>query len=292
MNHTTDFDFIEPVKLADNLMFFYWGRHPKHDNIDMQLGGGAYVIFEGNEAIAIDSMNLPGHGRWVRNYMEKEYAISKFTLVNSHWHEDHIAENHVYADGPIIAHEDTRALMIKHRDSLQTGAHNGVPAFPVVLPTICFRNRLDIWCGSIKIELHQFAIHELGHIAAYLPDQKILIVSDMLEDPIWFFSFDVADADTQIAELQRMSGMQLDHIFPVHGDLDTIRNGGYDGSLIQHNADYLTQMMAKKDSSDFRQMKVEQFIQQALDIGELHWWEPYRQVHTVNIKTIEKLSIR
>ncbi|MEZ5501550.1 MAG: hypothetical protein R3E50_02420 [Halioglobus sp.] len=126
---------IEPVRLAENLMYFYWGRHPGHSNLDMELGGGAHVIFAGNDAVVIDSMNLPGQGAWVRDYMSDTFGIERFRLVNSHWHEDHIGENHVYADCGIIGHADTRRLMLEHRDRLERGWHSGVPPFRVVPPT-------------------------------------------------------------------------------------------------------------------------------------------------------------
>lgn len=282
-------DYIEPVILADNLIFFYWGRHPGHGNLDMQLGGGAWVIHDGRDAVVVDSMNLPGQGSWVRRYMEEKYGITRFTLVNTHCHEDHIAENHVYADSTIIAHEDTRRLMMEHRKSLERGSP-GVPAFPVVLPDVTFRQRLDIWCGHTLIELHEFAIHERGHIAAYLPRQQTILVGDMLEDPVWIFHFDVAPADVQIAELKRMAAMDLQHIYPAHGDIDTIRNGGYGTSFIQCSIGYLEKMLAASQRADFMASTAQDYIAAELDKGELHWWPPYEQVHAMNLRTLQQLA--
>lgn len=281
-------DYIEPIRLADNLIFFYWGRHPQHDNLDMQLGGGACVIFSGTEAIVFDSMNLPGQGSWVRHYMESHHGIRKFILVNSHCHEDHIAENHVYADCTLVAHEDTRRLMQQHRERLQQGSP-GVPGFPVVLADITFRGRLDLWCGTTKVELHEFRIHEQGHIAVYLPQQKILLAADMLEDPLWIFHFDFAEAAVQIAEFERMAAMDIEHIYPAHGDVETIRRGGYRKDFIQQTVTYLQRMMAAKDDPDFMQRDAQSFIADFLQAGDLHWWEPYAQVHAANCKTLQEM---
>ena len=37
---------IEPIRINDNLIYFYWGRHPSHANMDMRLGGGCHGPLE------------------------------------------------------------------------------------------------------------------------------------------------------------------------------------------------------------------------------------------------------
>ena len=58
------------------------------------------------------------------------------------------------------------------------------------------------------------AIHCEGRLAVYLPDDKILLAADMLEDPIWIFNFDFATSiQTQLAEFERMSAMGIERIY-------------------------------------------------------------------------------
>ena len=280
-----EFNYIEAIPLAHNLLFFYWGRHPQHASIDMRLGGGSFVVYEGKEAVMIDCMNLAGHGQYVRDFMTREHGIERFTLVNTHWHEDHIAENHVYSDCTIIAHTMTRRLMAENRSSLELGSP-GVPPFPVVLPTVCFSGRLDIWCGSTLIELHEFAIHEHGHICACLSGQKTLLAADMLEDPVWFFSFDVATPEAQIAEYKRMAAMDIEHLYTVHGDVDTQRHGGYSKDFIHANAAYLQRMINAAVDGSLDKKSAEEMISKELAAHTLHWWEAYREVHELNKKTV------
>lgn len=281
---------IEPVRIAPNLIYFYWGRHPEHENIDMKLGGGAYVIFEGVEAIAIDSMNLPGQGEWVRAYMQEHHGIEHFRLVNTHWHEDHIGCNSVYSDCTIIGHRKTRELMLQHKETLEAGSREGVPPFKVVPPDVTFSGRLDVYCGHTEVQLHEFTIHEHGHLAVYLPSQKILLAADMLEDPIWIFQFDFAAPAIQIAEFERMAQMDIERLYPTHGDLDTIRKGGYSKAFITHSINYLNRMIAAGGDKDFVSREAQHFIADELAAGELHWWGPYALVHEINQKTIAKLK--
>lgn len=281
---------IEPVQLAPNLMYFYWGRHPDHENSDMRLGGGAHVIFEGNEAIAFDSMNIPGQGDWVRQYMQDKFGIEHFRLVTSHWHWDHIGCNSTYSDCTIIGHTRTRELMLEHKSKIEKGWPVGKPAFPVIPPNVTFNGRLDLWCGNTEVQLHEFNIHVDGHLAIYLPQQKIFLAADMLEDPIWIFDFDFAPPEVQIAEYRRMMSMDIECIYPTHGDLDTIRNGGYKKTFIDNNIDYLNRMIEASSASDFMEQDVQQFISKELERGDLHWWEPYSEVHEINRRSIARLK--
>ena len=93
-------NYIKVVDINDHLVYFYWGRHEGHSAMDMRLGGGTYAIYRGDSAIVVDTMNLPGQGGWVRKHLQDKYAIKYFTVVNTHWHLDHITENHLYMNGP------------------------------------------------------------------------------------------------------------------------------------------------------------------------------------------------
>ena len=73
-------------------------------------------------------MGMPGQAEWLRQYLERELGISRFAVVNTHWHRDHIGGNHVFADGPIYGHRRTRELMLRDRTRLETGDGDGHPA--------------------------------------------------------------------------------------------------------------------------------------------------------------------
>ncbi|MEZ5501551.1 MAG: hypothetical protein R3E50_02425 [Halioglobus sp.] len=157
-------------------------------------------------------------------------------------------------------------------------------------PDITFTNRLDLWCGTTRIELHEFAIHEYGHIATYLPAQKILLAADMLEDPLWIFNFECAPPERQVAELQRMAAMDIERIYPTHGDLDTIRKRGYDKRFIASSIHYLQRMLAQRREADFMSREASVFIAAELAAGELHWWAPYARVHECNRRVVANLA--
>jgi len=278
--------YIEVVDINDHLVYFYWGRHEDHAAMDMRLGGGTYAIYRGDCAIVVDTMDLPGQGEWVRKHLQDKYAIKHFSVVNTHWHLDHITENHLYKNESIIGHADTRKIILTKKDAIEAGTLWGPPAFPAIPPNITFKGRMDLWLQDVKVELHEFAIHCEGHLAVYLPDDKIILAADMLEDPIWIFNFDFATPETQLAEFERMMTMDIERIYSSHCNIDTAKAGGYDKRFIKNNAGYLKRMMVDAENPNFGSKTALDYIDDALSAGELFWWEPYSEIHIRNIDSI------
>ncbi len=278
---------IEVVDINDYLAFFYWGRHKDHFNLDTRLGGGSYAIYKGDSAIVVDTMCLPGQAEWVKKYLQRKCFIKNFTVVITHWHLDHIAENYLYKDDIIVGHTATRKIIMANKSAIESGTLWGPPAFPAVPPNATFEGRLDLWLDDLKVELHEFTTHDQGHIVVILPNDKILLAGDMLEDPIPILHFNFATAEIQLAEFERMMAMEIDRIYPSHCNLDTVKAGGYDKSFIRNNANYLRKMVADANNPKSNQKTAQDYIGDALAAGELTWWEPYSEIHNRNRDAIK-----
>ena len=285
-----EINYIEAVEINDYLLYYYWGRHKDHYELDMRLGGGVYAIHRGHSAVIVDTMDLPGQGEWVKNHLQTTYAIKNFSVVSTHWHLDHISGNHYFKNGPIIGHSDTRKIILANKDAIEAGTLWGSPSFPAVPPNITFEGRMDLWLDHLKIELHEFAIHCEGHLAVYLPEDRILLAADMLEDPIWIFQFNFAAPEIQLAEFDKMMAMDIDRIYASHCNVAAVKDGGYDKRFIKNNINYLKRMMADAEDPDFGSKTAQFYIKDALAAGELTWWEPYAEIHARNIKAIKNLS--
>ena len=90
-----EIDHIKAIDIIDHLACFYWGRHKNHYHIDIRLGGCSYAIHKADSAIIKDTMTLPEQGDWVKQYLQSKYAVKNYTVVNTHWHLDHITENYL-----------------------------------------------------------------------------------------------------------------------------------------------------------------------------------------------------
>jgi cyclase len=285
----TDFD-IEVVPLSDRLTHFYWGRNLDHANFNMRVGGGNHVIHQGDSAIVIDTMCIPGQGQWVKDYMTATHGIENFTVVSTHWHSDHVVDNAVFPHGRIVGHSLTRALMLEHKHSLENSTAEGSPAFQVVPPSITFEGRMDLWLDDLKVELHEFGIHERGHIAVVIPDDKTLIAADMLEDPICVMKLEHLPAEFQLREFERMMTLDVDHIYATHCTLETVKAGGYDKRFIENMAGYMAGLMADAALPESGSKPPQAYIADALDSNELTWWAAYEEVHQWNREAVRNAA--
>lgn len=292
-NPQTQEPSIEVTRLNDYLLFFFDGRDPITNpgpgdwvaDSAMKLGVGTYAIHRGDEAIVYDTFTSLEQARWVRRYLEN-MGIKHFTVVLSHWHLDHIAGNAVYADSPIVASALTRQRMLENREAIEAGTLWGPPAInPVVLPTFTFHQQMSLYAGDIEVRLLQFNIHTQDSTLIYLPQDKLALTGDMLEDPLTYMT-EVDGLPTHLEELRRLRALDVTRIYPNHGDPAVITRGGYDKTFIDATTLYISRMLGRAHDEDYLSSPMEAFIGDALARGWVHAFEPYRDVHQMNLGLI------
>ena len=114
-------------------------------------------------------------------------------VIYSHSHADHIAGASIYpADATYIAHEETAAQLERERP-LPFGTFVG--GGPVPAPTVTFADSYTLNVGSQTLELtYRGPHHEPGNIYVYAPDQKVLLLIDVVF-PGWIPFTDLAVAE-------------------------------------------------------------------------------------------------
>ncbi len=186
---------IEVSRLNDYLLFFYAGRGDAVNNSGedwvsgaaMKLGIGVYALHQGKKAIVYDTMTSVAQAQWIKNYLRKELGIEHFTVVQSHWHLDHVAGNEAFTDDNIIGQQLTRDIMVEKKAAIESGEEWGEPAInPLVPPNVVFNKRMDIYLGDLKLELMNFNVHTKDANLIYIPKDKILLCGDTLEDTITY----------------------------------------------------------------------------------------------------------
>ena len=120
-------------------------------------------------------------------------------VVYSHSHVDHIAGvNDLGGQPAVIAQDETKRLLLRAKD----------PKRPI--PTVTFRDRYTLKLGSQVLELsYHGEAHEPGNIFIYAPEQKVLMVVDMVF-PGWMpfrrfaVAHDVPGYFQQMAEIDQV----------------------------------------------------------------------------------------
>jgi glyoxylase-like metal-dependent hydrolase (beta-lactamase superfamily II) len=297
--HAGNAPAIQVIEINDHILAFYDGRDPGGkrvfskewnwvDDAAMKLGVCTYAIHKGNQAIVYDTFPSTAQARWVRDYLQKK-GIKHFTVVISHWHLDHIGGNLVYSDSNIIATNLAQETLAKDKEQIETGTGLfGPPEIrPLVLPNIAFRNRLDLYVADLKLELHQINIHSADMSVLYIPAEKILLAGDTLEDSVTYM-VEVENLAEHVRNLKKLRSMDIERIYPNHGDPDVIKNGGYSKTFIDATIDYISKMLARAHDKDYLKGTMKEYIADPVAKGWIHKFAPYREVHEQNLKLVHE----
>jgi len=277
--------------INDHLIAFYDGRNTDRispdpnwvDDAANKLGVATYAIHQGNAAIVLDTFPTIEQARWQRSTLEA-MGITHFTVVTSHWHNDHIAGNEVYQDSEIIMTQRGLQFMTDLKPDLEAGTTLfGLPAInPVILPTSTYVGSTVLHVGSIRLELHQINIHSPDETVIVLPADRILLSGDTTEDTETFM-VEYADLKLHAQNLEAMRGWNdFDRILPNHGNPDVIEQGGYDKRFIDATAAYITNMVKGASKKNFLNEPLETFAGKGLQQCVVSVFEPYRDVHEFN----------
>src|SRR5262249_56595775 len=130
-------------QLSDHPTHFYDGRNTLRlspdtnwvDDAANKLGVATYAIHQGSEAIVFDTFPTIDQARWQRSTLEA-MGITHFTVVTSHWHNDHIAGNEVYQDSEILMTARGLQFMTDLKADLEAGNNpfRPPPVNPPLLP--------------------------------------------------------------------------------------------------------------------------------------------------------------
>lgn len=230
MTSTSTLRVLEP---APNVLAFYDGRIPGRrlysdeanwlDDGAYSLGIASYVLFDGNEGLVYDTGISIAHGKAIRAELERR-GITSIRVVLSHFHNDHVAGTAAFADCEILACRKTSQKM---KDVADEFASDNPPIAPLIMPTLVFDGSKPLRVGTIDVELRPLDIHSFDGLVIYLPQRRILLAGDTLEDTVTYVD-EPSRLHIHLAELDRLSTWDLESILPCHGDPDLIAQGGYD----------------------------------------------------------------
>ena len=251
------------------------------DDGGFALGIASYVIWDGDEALVYDTHLSVDHAQAIRAVLALR-GLTQIKVVLSHHHLDHVAGNAAFADCEIWAEARCAAALKAQEAEFAT---SNPPIRPLVHPTHVFAGEKTVRLGRKTVQLLPFDIHSSDGLVIYLPDSKILLAGDTLEDPITYF----AEADkigTHLNELTRMAQMDISAIYPNHGCPERIAGQGYGPDLIAATRAYLQKMQAVASNPDLATPDLRSFIAPELASRAIAYYPEYEAVHAGNLKQI------
>jgi glyoxylase-like metal-dependent hydrolase (beta-lactamase superfamily II) len=255
------------------------------DDGAVSVGIASYAILSGQDAIVYDTHVSMAHARAVREWLAAE-GVERISVVLSHWHLDHIAGNAVFADCEIIANRRTADhLKSKHQD-IEAGTLEGPPPIaPLVHPNRLFDGRMSLSVGPIAVELISANIHSDDATLVWLPQHRILLAGDTMEDTVTYVG-EPQHFDTHLADLDRLWAMDPRRILPNHGCPDIIAAGGYAKTLVRATQQYIRVLKRCRWEPELARAPLREVIAGPLDMGWVTYFEPYEDVHRSNVGVV------
>jgi glyoxylase-like metal-dependent hydrolase (beta-lactamase superfamily II) len=290
-----DHDSTQHLRIFEphpGLLAFYDGRVPGQrflpddnwvDDGAISLGIASYAILSGDEALVYDThVSLP-HAQAIKDALTAR-GITRFTVVLSHWHLDHVAGTQVFAGSPVIANARTQAHLTEHKAGIEDGSFHGLPVIsPLILPDLIFSGRMEMTIGPRRIVLIEANIHSDDATVLWLPDEGILLAGDTVEDCVTYVG-EPADFALHLADLDRLSALQPRHVLPNHGAAEVIAGGGYGAGLLTATQSYIRWLQDLALDPRAADAPLAEVIAQDLTQGTLIWFAPYTEVHAQNIR--------
>jgi glyoxylase-like metal-dependent hydrolase (beta-lactamase superfamily II) len=287
-------DQLRALEASPGVLAFYDGRVAGHrfaagpnwvDDGALDLGVASYAIVDGGEALVYDTGVTVEHGRFVREKLERR-GVTRFTVVLSHWHLDHVAGTEAFADSEVIANERTAEHLRSRREAIEAGTLEGPPAIsPLVLPTRTFAEQESLCLGATTIELIAVDIHSDDATVLWLPERRLLLCGDTMEDTVTWVD-EPRRLEAHLDDLARLRQLEPSRILPAHGDPDQIVAGGYPAGLNDATQAYIRLLLRMPSEPELCDLPLRELVADLLEAGDLIYFEPYEAVHRQNVATV------
>jgi cyclase len=287
-------DHLRVLEPGPGILAFYDGRvegyrfDPKPNWVDdgaLGLGVASYAIVADDEALVYDTGTSLAHGRLIREELGRR-GVSRFTVVLSHWHLDHVAGTEAFVDSPVISNERTAEHLRAKRAATEDGTLEGPPAIsPLLMPTRTFAGRETLSVGSEAVELIAVNIHSNDATVLWLPERRLLLCGDTMEDTVTYVG-EPDQFDAHLRDLERLAELSPARILPAHGDPDRIAGGGYPAALNEATRSYIRLLQRMPSEPELREVRLRELIADSLAAGTLVYFEPYEAVHRQNVETV------
>ena len=187
---------VEFRKISDRLYEIVGGRGSR---------GGAYI--GDNGVLVIDAKSDKETVDQVLDGIRKITDKPITYVVNTHSDGDHVTGNRYFPRTvTFIAHENCRKdFFLPGRDG--AASEWSRPELSPFVPSITFRDKMDIYMGSKKVELRYFGVgHTTGDAVLYFPEEKTAFIGDQafLERPQLIHAYKNGNSFEHVKTLARM----------------------------------------------------------------------------------------
>jgi cyclase len=185
----------------------------------------AGFVIGGDGVVVIDTFSNADAARQLLNEIRRRTQLPVRFAVNTHYHEDHVAGNGIFADAgaAIVAQRNVRTWI--HPENLrllgpQITPEQKAQTEALVAPTVVFDHGLDLFLGSRDIRIQRFPGHTGGDAVVIVGDARVVFMGDLLFRDMFPTLID-ASVEAWIETLGTLvTGRESRYTFvPGHGDI-------------------------------------------------------------------------
>jgi cyclase len=178
-------------------------------------------VVGGDGVVSIDTCSTE---RRSRAFLEAIRAVTDRPvrcLVNTHHHGDHTHGNYLFRPAPVIGHEQCRVMVKAFGHPNFGGVFTPMDfgELEIEPPMVTFTDRLDLWAGELRIELHFIGgpAHTTNDVVAWIPERSVLFAGDLVFNGGTPFVV-MGSVSGSLTALQQVESFNADVIVPGHGD--------------------------------------------------------------------------
>jgi glyoxylase-like metal-dependent hydrolase (beta-lactamase superfamily II) len=198
----------------------------------------AYIVITTTSVVVLDTLLCPEDVESMMEMVQSDSAGRQVLVVNSHADWDH-AWGNAYFSGrhyaPIIAHEHGMVRMVSEEARVELAdfqqRYSIFQNVTLVPPTLTFNTGLTIHGGDLTVELMPAPGHHRDHIAAWIPELRLLLAFDAVEKPIPCLENATA-VPSMLRTLEHFMALEPERVLCSHGKTTSPQ-------LIKENLTYL-----------------------------------------------------
>ncbi len=282
---------------APGVLAFYAGRNGQRfaqapnwvDDGALSLGLASYALVVGADALVYDTGVSLAWGEFVHSEL-RQRGVERVRVILSHHHLDHVAGTHAFAGCEVIGNRRTAEHLTRARVAIERGELQGPPAIsPLGLATRTFTDaetlRLGRGSRAVTVELIVLNIHSDDATVLWLPQQRLLLAGDTLEDTVTYVD-EPQEFAAHLRDLQRLRALDPERILPNHGSPGRISAGGYPSALIDATREYIGYLQAAgaNPAPDLRSLR--EVLGTLPSAAVLEYFSEYESVHARNLEAV------
>lgn len=183
----------------------------------------AYVVITDRYLVVLDTLLCPEDMATLMQLVQAEQAGRQLLVVNSHADWDHAWGNNYFTverAAPIISHaHGVTRLRSDEAHTELADIQQRYPLFQQVVltpATLTFTQQFTIYGGDLTLHLLAAPGHHSDHIAAWLPELRLLLAFDAVESPLPIIEQAQA-TPAMFATLQHFLSLDPQHVLCSHG---------------------------------------------------------------------------